>query len=113
MSIRTERVASVIREALSSPLSTLGKELDAGFVTVTHVRMSKDLRHAKVYLSVFGGKTPPEQALKKIEFRAPEIRRELGRNIRLRFTPELQFFLDDTLENMERIQQLLKDANSD
>lgn len=113
MSIRTERVASVIREALSTPLSELGKELEAGFVTVTHVRMSKDLRQAKVYLSVFGGKLTPEKALTKIQFRAPEIRKELGRNIRLRFTPELHFFLDDTLENMERIQQLLKDTNSD
>ncbi len=110
MSIRTERVASVIREALAQPLADLGSELMAGMVTVTHVRVSADLRHARVYLSIFNGKMDAETAIRKISDRMPQLRRQLGAAVHLRYTPDLKFFLDDTLDTMNRIQQLIDET---
>jgi ribosome-binding factor A len=108
MSIRTEKVASEIRQALSRPLADLASEISAGLITVTHVRMSPDLRIARVYLSVFGGKLKPEQALAKVTDRAKDIRHKVTGKVRLRFSPELYFYLDDTLDTIERIDTLLK-----
>lgn len=110
MSIRTEKVASVVQEALVRPLSALSSEILAGFITVTSVKMSPDMRIARVYLSVFGGKISPEEALRLIELRNKKIRHEVASNVQLRFAPELKFFLDDTLDAMERIDKLLKNV---
>ncbi len=108
MSIRTERVASVIREALARPVSDLGNELDAGMVSITHVRISADLRHARVYLSIFNGSMDPPTAVKRINERAGALRRQLGASVHLRYTPDLKFFVDDTLDTMDRIRTLLE-----
>lgn len=108
MSIRTERVASVIQQALSRPLGKLASEISAGLITVTSVRMSPDLRIAKVYLSIFGGQLAPEKVLARIEEHAKHIRHEVASTVQLRYAPELRFYLDDTLDNMDRINSLLK-----
>lgn len=108
MSIRTEKVGSELRQALARPLSDIASEISAGFLTVTHVRMSPDLRVARVYLSVFGGKISPEQAVVKVSERAGNLRKQLNAKVRLRFSPELRFYLDDTLDAIERIDTLLK-----
>lgn len=108
MSIRTEKVASEIRQALSRPLADLASEISAGLITVTHVRMSPDLRIARVYLSIFGGKLSPDQALAKVTDRAKDIRHKVTGKVRLRFSPELHFYLDDTLDTIQRIDTLLK-----
>lgn len=108
MSIRTERVASVIQQALTRPMSKIASELSAGLITVTSVRMSPDLRIAKVYLSIFGGQISPEKALTRIEDQAKQIRHEVASSVRLRYAPELRFYLDDTLDNIDRISGLLK-----
>lgn len=108
MSIRTERVASVIQQALARPLSKLASEISAGLITVTSVRMSPDLRIAKVYLSIFGGQISQEKALSRIEDQAKHIRHEVASKVQLRYAPELRFYLDDTLDNMDKINTLLK-----
>ncbi|MCS6807630.1 MAG: 30S ribosome-binding factor RbfA [Bacteroidota bacterium] len=109
-SIRTERVANEIRQALARPLTELASELSAGFITVTHVRMSPDLRIARVYLSVFGGKLSPQQAIEKVREHASILRKHVNTHVRLRFSPELHFYLDDTLDAMQRIETLLKNV---
>lgn len=110
MSIRTEKVSSEIRHALARPLTNLASEISAGFLTVTHVRMSPDLRIARVYLSVFGGKLSPEQAVAKVSERAGQLRKQVNNQVRLRFSPELHFYLDDTLDAINRIETLLKNV---
>lgn len=112
MSIRTEKVGSVIKKALAAPLSAIASELNAGFITVTQVRMSQDLRYAKIYLSVFGGKQRPAEALIKIDERSKRLRRELGASVHLRYVPELRFYLDDTLDAIEHIQELIDSVRS-
>ncbi len=108
MSIRTEKVGSELRQALARPLTEIASEISAGFITVTHVRMSPDLRIARVYLSVFGGKISPQQTVEKVSDRAGNLRKQISNKLRLRFSPELHFYVDDTLDAISRIDTLLK-----
>lgn len=110
MSIRTEKVGSELRQALARPLTEIASEIAAGFITVTHVRMSPDLRIARVYLSVFGGKISPEQTVAKVSERAGSLRKQVSAKVRLRFSPELHFYVDDTLDAISRIETLLKNV---
>jgi len=81
------------------------------FVTVTNVRVSPDLGIAKIYISVLGEKDV-KNVLEQIEKRNKEIRKLFGAQIRhqARIVPELKFFLDDSLNYVEKIENLLKDA---
>ena len=78
-------------------------------VTVTVVRVSPDFSFAKVYLSVFG-KMGPKECVELISAHAKMVRGELGRKIgkQLRITPELAFYVDDSLDYAEEIDELLK-----
>ena len=81
------------------------------FVTVTGVRVSPDLGIAKIYLSVFGVKNSQE-TIDQVEKHNKEIRKRLGNEIRhqARIIPELKFFLDDSLDYVEKIEKLLNDS---
>jgi ribosome-binding factor A len=83
------------------------------FVTVTGVRVSPDLGIAKVYLSIFGVKNPKE-TIAQIESHTKEIRKKLGNEIRhqARIIPELKFFLDDSLDYVEKIEKLLNETKT-
>ena len=108
MSIRTERVAGEIQKALASPLRTIASEIAAGFISVTEVCLSADLQIARVYLSVFGGKCTPAEALTQIEQHyMGRVRHHLATSLRLRYTPQLQFFIDDSLDRAQRIEAIL------
>ncbi|MES2767176.1 MAG: 30S ribosome-binding factor RbfA [Bacteroidota bacterium] len=107
MSIRTEKVASVLQQALAMPLQSFAKEVGAGFVTITNVQMSADIQIAKVYLSVFQSKISNEKFLQKLAEEQPRLRHDVASQIQLRYAPELRFFIDDTLNQLDRIQYLL------
>lgn len=113
MSIRTEKVASVIKKSLAQYLSDLALEHESGLVTITSVKLTKDLHIAKVYISIFGGQTGPGEFMKILENSRQEIRTHVAHNVRLRFAPELRFYLDDTLDQIEHIQKLLKNVQPD
>jgi len=107
MSIRTEKVASVIKKALAKPITDLAYEANAGLATLTSVKVTNDLQIAKLYISVFGGKMTPLQFIDFLEYRSGELRSVIASNVRLRFVPEIRLFLDDTLDQIDRIQKLL------
>lgn len=108
MSIRTEKVASVIMEALSEPLRKIASEIRAGLITVTSVKMSPDLQIAKVYVSAIGGKASIADVLQAIDAEKHIIRKHVASVVQLRFAPELRFFRDETMDAMEQIQQLVE-----
>lgn len=113
MSIRTERVAGVIREVISE---TLQREIDTtgyGLLTVTQVIMTPDLRLAKVYVSHFHSEKTPAQVLDFLEECGKELRMTVGRVVRLKFTPELRFFIDETLDRVERMEELFHKIHED
>ncbi len=107
MSLRAEKVASVIKRALTVPISDIARENSAGLATVTAVRMSPDLTVAKVYISVYGKNYPPAKFINILEDSKGELRRFVGSSVRLKQTPELRFFIDDTLDQIEHIQKLV------
>ncbi len=106
--IRAERVASLIKEEVSDIISKVLEHESVGFWTVTDVRVSPDLRYAKIYISIYGDKVTQQNTIRKIESLKKTIRHRLGSRLRLRFTPEIEFYLDNTLEHVDRINALLK-----
>ena len=106
MSQRIEKVQKLAREVLGESIHNL-KDPRIGFVTVTAVRISADLRHARVFVSVFG--TPEEQdaTMAGLASATPHLRAELGRQVRMKYLPELIFELDKGAEDAQRLEQLL------
>ena len=107
MSLRTEKVASLLQQIIVEPIREISKEHKAGLVTVTSVRVSDDLQLAKIFVSVFGGKHTPMEVLEILEDEGYRVKSAIANQARLRFVPEIKFFIDDTLDQMERIQSLL------
>jgi ribosome-binding factor A len=107
MSHRIDKVEHLIKEEISLIFLHKLDNLNLGFVTITNVRVSPDLKIAKIYVSVFE-KEKREIVLKKIEDKKGFIRSELAHRIRIKFIPELKFFIDDTLDYVEKIDGLIK-----
>jgi ribosome-binding factor A len=112
MSIRAEKVSNEIRKAIVRPINDLAVEHKAGLLTITSVRISKDLRVARIYFSLMGGNLNKSKFLEVLELNKSEIRKSLANSVRLRFVPELKFFYDDTLDAIEHISDVLKKVQS-
>lgn len=107
MSIRAKRAASEIQKILSLRLADFARHKNAGIFTITAVKMSTDLSIAKIYFSIYGGKISPQTFLNLLEEEKSTLRQFVGAKIRLRQTPELRFYYDDSLEKIEHIEKLL------
>ena len=109
MSERMRRVDTAVRQVLGDALSQDLKDPRVGFVTVTDVSTSPDLRHARVYVSILG--TPDEQqaSLQGLRSAHGYLQGRVARELRLKNTPELEFVLDDTAEKAFRLEKLLVD----
>ena len=107
MSLRTEKVASLIKEIIAKPISELAMSAHAGLATVTSVVVTADLQLAKVNISCFAGKTKPEDFVKYLENNKYVVKDAIAKQARLRFIPEVKFYLDDTLDQMDKIQNIL------
>ena len=108
---RQHKVSRLLQKELAEYFQKKGSELTGGkMVTVTIVRISPDLGVAKAYLSIFPGQDQSE-ALKAISERALGIRRELGNRLKnqLKHIPEFVFYLDDSLDYIDRIENLIND----
>jgi ribosome-binding factor A len=107
MSVRTERVSSLIKELISEVVQKHFTMEKFGLVTVTEVRMSPDLKIAKVYVSIFGDAERKKKTLAHLEVEKSSVRSQLGQHLRLKFTPSLDFYLDESLDNAMRIENLI------
>lgn len=110
MSIRMEKVAEEIKHRLNSVMTKDLSDLNAGLITISRVIMSPDLKLAKVYISFLGNKEPADKLIERINYRKPHIRYMLGRQLTMKYTPDLIFFFDDTMEYADRINKLLNDV---
>jgi len=107
---RQQKVARLIQKDLSEILMQATRQITQNrMITVTTVRMSPDLSLAKVYLSIFPS-NDADKFLDSLQHHIKHIRLELGRKVRhqLRIVPELAFFVDDSLDYAEHIDELLK-----
>jgi ribosome-binding factor A len=110
---RTDRLAAQISRELSEILS-VGLSLPEGlFISVTEVKLSKDLRIGKVFYSAFGGDDALEKAELFLRDHYKQIRMELAHRIRIKFIPELVFTYDASIERGQRINELLNRIKQD
>ncbi|MFH1198270.1 MAG: 30S ribosome-binding factor RbfA [bacterium] len=107
MSVRLEKISSLIKDEISLIFLHKVQDPDFGLITVTGVKVSPDVRHAKIYVSIYQ-KEKREIALKKLDELNSWIRTELAHRIKLRHTPELAFHLDDSLDYVEKMEGLFK-----
>ena len=106
---RVRRVAEQIKKDVSQIIIAEIKDPRvAGMTSVTDVELSKDLRHASVYVSVYGSEAEREETLQTLARASGFVRSEIGRRIRLRYTPEINFFLDTSIEYGAYIESVLK-----
>lgn len=111
MSYRLDKVASLLKEELSLIFLHRVQNSEVGLVTVTSVKVSADLQHTKIYLSVYD-KNKRSEVLEKVNNLKGVIRSELASKVKLRYIPELHFFIDDTLDYVEKIEGLFKQIHS-
>lgn len=104
---RMRRVNEAMREVLSDATSQGLKDPRVGFVTVTEVDTSPDLRHAKVFVSVLGSPDEREASLDGLRSAHGYLQRRVGAELRMKRTPTLEFMLDDTAARAARLQELL------
>ncbi|MCX7623107.1 MAG: 30S ribosome-binding factor RbfA [Thermomicrobium sp.] len=106
-SYRQARLAEFLRDEISAVIQRELRDPRIGFVSVTRVELSPDLRHARVYVSVFGSREEQEEALRALQGAAGFIRRLIAPHLHTRHIPELHFKLDRSLEHAERVARLL------
>ena len=112
---RQKQVAGEVQEVLNTVFQHLGLTMiDGGMVSISSVKMTPDLLEARIYVSLFQVKDRAA-AMRKLADRAWEIKRELAASIKhqVRRIPELQFFLDDTLDQVYKMEELFKQINKD
>jgi ribosome-binding factor A len=106
---RSERVAGQMRRDLARLIQQEIKDPEVGFVSLSDVEVTRDLSHAKVFITVFD----PEKAqtsLKALQRASSFLRRRLGQELRLRHVPELHFLHDDSVEKGSHIDKLIEKA---
>jgi ribosome-binding factor A len=104
---RMRRVDEAMREVLSGAITTELKDPRVGFVTVTAVETSTDLRHARVYVSVLGEEAVRRRSLDGLRSAHGYLQKRVSGELRLKHTPTLDFVYDDTADRGERISELL------
>jgi ribosome-binding factor A len=105
---RMRRVNEAVREVLSDAMKTL-KDPRVGFVTVTDVRTSPDLRHAKVFVSVLGSESERAATMDGLASAHGVLQTAVNRELRMKRTPTLDFVYDDTAERADRLERMLAD----
>lgn len=108
---RLDRINELIRQQVGEIVTTELRDPRIGFATVTETRTSADLRHARVFISVYGGEAEREACLEGLQSAASFIRTELARRVSLRNVPELVFVIDETAERAQRLEQLFHDLH--
>jgi ribosome-binding factor A len=107
---RPEKVEEFIKEELSEILRREVRDPRIGFVSITDVEVSADLRHARVFVSVLGDEEAKTATMDGLRSAVGYIRRELGGRLQLRHTPEIVFKLDESIERGARVNKLLGDV---
>lgn len=106
---RSDRVGDVVKRGIAEILIRGELGVNFGFVTVTKLEMSNDLKNAKVFISIHGDEEEKKKQFKKLNDNTKRMRYLVAQNINLRYTPELKICRDDSLDKSIKVQQLLND----
>ena len=110
---RMRRVNEAVREVLSVAITNDLKDPRIGFVTVTAVDTSHDLRHAHVYVSVLGDEREREDSLAGLQSSHGYLQSRVAAELHMKNTPQLEFHYDDTVDRGFRIERLLRDDSEE
>ncbi len=110
---RQDRVSALIQRELSQVIQRDVKDPRVAFCTVTHVEVSSDLKYVDVKVSVIGGNEQKENTLIGLKSAAGFLRREISKRLSLRYSPELRFSLDDSVDHLMKIDGLLKEIDNE
>ena len=110
---RARRVGEQLRKEIADLLTKGVKDPRIGFVSVMEVKMSPDLSYADVYVSLYGSESERKGSLVGLRQAAGYMRRELGKRIRLRVTPEIRFHEDTTLDTAYRIEERIREIHAE
>jgi ribosome-binding factor A len=107
---RSNRVGDLLIELISELLNREIRDPRVRGVTVTSVKVSKDLKHARVYFNILGGGDGRDAVLSGLRSASGFIRSRVGKDLKLKFVPVIEFSYDDTEDQAQRIDELLKKA---
>jgi ribosome-binding factor A len=110
---RQEKLGELIAVELSDLLRTRVKDPRVGFASITHVEVSGDLRHAKIFVSVMGTDDERAATMQALKHATGFLRHELAERIVLRYMPELVFKLDTSIEQGSRILELIRQIENE
>ncbi|MDD5614384.1 MAG: 30S ribosome-binding factor RbfA [Candidatus Omnitrophica bacterium] len=115
---RIDRVAQEIKKLVSEIMLFEVKDARIGFITVTHVKVTNDLKLAKVYYTVLGDQQQRKQAKDGLRSATKFIRQLVASRMKMRFAPEIAFYFDDTLDRSIKVEEILdniknEDKNTD
>jgi ribosome-binding factor A len=110
---RQEKLGELITAEVSDLLRTRVKDPRVGFVSVTHVEVSGDYRHAKIFVSVMGNEEEQASTMKALKHATGFLRHELASRLTLRYMPEIVFKLDTSIEQGARILDLIREVASE
>ena len=107
---RPDRVGALLQAALSEVLLRGVKDPRVGMVTITGVDLSPDLKHATVFVATHGDAESMKRTLAGLESARPYLQAQAGRRLGLRFTPELRFAIDPSIDTAARLEQLFRET---
>ena len=110
---RSQRIQELLLEEISKLLQSGLKDPRIGFTTLTRVEVSDNLKHAKVFVSVMGTEKEKSDTLEALKSAKGFIRNSLGKNLYLRYLPELEFKKDENAEHVEKITRIINDLHSE
>ncbi len=108
---RSKRVQELLLEEISKLIQFELKDPRIGFATLTGVNLTDNLKHARIYVSIIGDDVQKKDTLEGLQSARGFIRSWLGKNLNLRYIPELDFQLDETAENAQNISRLLNEIH--
>ena len=110
---RPSRVGDQIRAEIADLLSREVHDPGIGFLTITRVDVTSDLQQARVYYTTLGDAQARKESSRALVRAAPFLRRQIGRRLRLKRVPELEFFFDESIEKGDRIERIIQEISAE
>jgi ribosome-binding factor A len=110
---RPERVGDQIRQELAEVIAREVHDPGVGFLTITRVKLTPDLQQARVYYTTIGDAKQRTETSRALGRATPFLRRQIGRRVRLKHVPELQFFYDESVAQQDRIERIIQDIHAE
>ncbi|OUW20052.1 MAG: ribosome-binding factor A [bacterium TMED161] len=110
---RSDRVAQQIQDIISNIIATKVIVQGLGLATITKVKTSQNLRFSRIYLSFMGNSIVPEELIILMNRNVKEYRFHLGKELQIKYVPQIKFYHDNTFEEMEKISNLINKSKTD